>query len=88
MKLRSGGQSGRITVKITRENLMEWVENFVDDFNVKETMGKANIILPCLTKVGQNCFEHDQAAFETWLTSLKKNALNKSLLEEHTAVKL
>ena len=24
-----------------------------------------NIILPCLTKVGQNCFGQDQAAFET-----------------------
>ena len=47
-----------------------------------------NIILPCLTKVGQNCFGHDQAAFETWLTSLNKNDLYKSLLEAHTAVKL
>ena len=43
------------------------------------------IILPYLTKVGQNCFSHDQAAFETWLTSLNKNALYKSLLGAHTA---
>ena len=67
---------------------MEWVENFVDDFNDKETVGITNIILPCLTKVGQNCFSHDQAAFETWLTSLNKNALYKSLLEAHTALHL
>ena len=38
--------------------------------------------------MGQNCLSHDQAAIETWLTSLNKNALYKSLLEAHAAVHL
>ena len=70
------------------KRVMEWVENFVNDFNDKETVGITNIILPCLVKVGKNCFSHDHAAFETCLTSLNKNALYKSLLEAHTAVHL
>ena len=53
--------------------------------NDKETVGITNIILPCLTKIWQNYFSHDQAAFETWLTSLDKNSLYKSLLKAHTA---
>jgi len=56
--------------------------------NDKENVGINNIILPCLAKVGNNFFSHDQADFETWLTSLNKNALYKSLQEAHTAVHL
>lgn len=61
---------------------------FVDDFNNKESKGLTNIILPCLSKVGQNCFSDNNNTFETWLGSLTKNALYKSLLDAHTAVKL
>ena len=67
---------------------MEWVENFVDEFNDKEIEGLTNIILPCLTKVGQNCFSHDKKTFEAWLNSLNKNALYKSLIEGHKVVVL
>ena len=87
-KRRDKGIKGRLTVKITRDQLMTWVEDFVRDFNKKESTGLTNIILPCLTKVGQNCFFPDKTAFDSWLSSLNKNALYKSLLEAHIAVKL
>ena len=61
---------------------------FVDDFNNKESKGLTNIILPCLSKVEQNCFSDKNNTFETCLCSLTKNALYKSLLDAHTAVKL
>ena len=52
------------------------------------TNGKTNLIIPCLTKVGQNCFSADMEVFTGWLDSLKTNALYQSLLEAHTALKL
>ena len=67
---------------------MTWVEDFVTDFNNKEMNGLTTIILPCLTKIGQNCYAPDNTAFETWLNSLNENALYKALLEAHMAVKL
>ena len=67
---------------------MTWTENFVDDFNVKEKTGATNLLVPCLTKVGQNCFRPDSVEFNKWLESLNSNALYKSLLEAHTAMKL
>ena len=48
---RAEGVKGRLSVKVSRDQLMSWVENFVDDFNDKETTGVTNIILSCLTKV-------------------------------------
>ena len=36
---------------------MTWVEMFVDDYNSKERSGVTDIIIPCLTKVGQNIFK-------------------------------
>ena len=56
---RVAGVKGRLRVKVSREMLMSWVENFIDDFNDKKTAGVTNIIFPCLTKVGQNCFVDD-----------------------------
>ena len=90
-KRRAKSIKGRLTVKITRDTrdqLMTWVEDLVRDFNKKESTGLTNIILPCLTKVGQNCFFPDKTDFDSWLSSLNKNALYKSLLEAHIAVKL
>ena len=54
----------------------------------QEKNGLTNIISPCLSKVGQNCFEPDNEAFIAWLDSLTTNALYKSMLEAHTATKL
>ena len=85
---RAEGVKGRLSVKVSRDQLMSWVENFVDDSNDKETTGVTNIIFSCLTKVGQNCFVEDTKPFETWLNCLNKNALYKSLLVAHMAVKL
>ena len=82
------GIQGRLVVKINRGQLITWVENFVDDFNNIELKGLTNIILPCLSKVRPNCFSDENNTFETWLGSLTKNALYKSLLDAHTAVKL
>ena len=67
---------------------MTWVENFIDDFNYKEKKGLTNIIHPCQTKIGQNCFGDDKNTFDSWLNSLNKNALYKALLEAHSPVKL
>ena len=77
-----------MVITVGREQLMTWAENFISDFNVKESDGRTNIIVPCLTKVGQNCFSPDRASFDRWLESLNRNALYKSLLEAHTASKL
>ena len=41
-------------VKINRETLMTWSEEFVDNFNLQESNGITDIIVPVLTKVGQN----------------------------------
>ena len=75
-------------VKVGREQLMTWAENFVTDFNLKERTGKTDLIIPCMTKVGQNPFSNDTASFEAWLESLNRNALYKSLLAAHTASNL
>ena len=67
---------------------MTGTEKFVDDFNYKESSGITNLIIPCLSKVRQNCFVTDTKRFTAWLDSLDKNALYKSLLRAHTAMKL
>ena len=67
---------------------MTWTEEFVNNFNFNEATGKSNIIIPVLTKVGQNCFVSDTKPFANWLDSLNANALYKSLLESHTAANL
>ena len=36
---RAEGVKGRLSVKVSRDQIMSWVENFVDDFNDKETTG-------------------------------------------------
>ena len=72
-------------MKIDREQLMSWSEDFVNDFNSKEHSGELNSIYPCLTKIGQNIFQPIDDSFENWLNSLCKNALYKSLLEAQTA---
>ena len=85
---RSDGVIGKLVVKINRELLMIWTEKFVDYLNYKEGSGITNMIIPCLSKVGQNCFDSDTKSFTAWLNSLDKNALYKSLLRAHTAMKL
>ena len=52
---RTAGEKGKMVITVGREQLMTWAENFISDFNVKESDGRTNIIVPCL-KVGQNCF--------------------------------
>ena len=53
---RAAGERGKLVVKINREQLMSWTEEFVDDFNNKERTGIFRVIIPCLTKLGQNIF--------------------------------
>ena len=55
---------------VSREQLMTWVENVVNDFNCKEAKGLTNIISPCLSKFGQDCFEHDKTTFRLGLALL------------------
>ena len=85
---RGAGEKGKLVIKVGREQLTSWAENFVRQFNEKETSGKTDLIIPCLTKVGQNPFSNDTAPFDTWLESLNRNALYKSLLAAHTATVL
>jgi len=82
------GETGKIVVKVTREQLMTWTETFVDTFNSKESSGATDIIIPCLTKVGQNIFNDNSEPFTKWLESLNENALYKALLNAHVAVDL
>ena len=67
---------------------MTLTDKFVNYFHFKENNGFTNLIIPWLTKVGQNCFSDDKESFVSWLDSLNKNALYKSLLATHTAMKL
>ena len=64
---------------------MTWTEDFVNNFNIKERSGVTNIIIPCLTKVGQNIFSHDNETFSEWLDGLNENASYKALLNAYTA---
>ena len=67
---------------------MTWTEVFVEEFNNKERLGISNILIPCLTKLGQNIFSNDEESFPRWLDSLNENALYKALLRAHTASNL
>ena len=67
---------------------MTWAEMFVNNFNHKEKNKITNILVPCLTKVGQNAFSSDTEPFDNWLKSLEINALYKSLLSARNPVNL
>ena len=41
------GELGRLVVKINRELLVSWTEDFVNDFNVKEKTGETDLLIPC-----------------------------------------
>ena len=58
------------------------------DFDGRERSGETNILVPCLTKLGQNIFTDDTEPFTKWLDSLTKNALYKALLNAHSAMDL
>ena len=66
---------------------MSWTEDFVRSVNHQEIEG-SNIIVPCLSKVGQHCFDQNDKAFVDWLESLSEHALYKSMLAAHTENKL
>ena len=70
---RAAGIKEKLVVKISRELLMNWTEEFVESFNYKR-MGISNTIVPCLSKVRQNCFDSNNESFNAWLESLKTNA--------------
>ena len=38
-----------------------------------------NVLVPCLTKLGQNFFSEETEPFIRWLDSLKENALTRIL---------
>ena len=58
------------------------------DFDGRERSGETNILVPCLTKLGQNVFTDDTEPFTKWLDSLTENALYKALLNAHSAMDL
>ena len=64
---------------------MTWTEIFVEDFNIKERTGQTNVLIPCITKLGQNIFSDETDPFSNWLESLNENSLYKALLKAHTA---
>ena len=85
MRSTCNGENGKLVIKVSREQLMTWTENFVDNFNAGEKSGVTNIIVPCLTKLGQNIFSTETKPLSDWLESLNKNSLYKALLKAHTA---
>ena len=84
-RLRAAGNKGKLVVRVSREQLMSWTEQFVANFNRGESTGLTNILVPCLTKLGQNIFSSETEPFIKWLDSLNDNALYKALLNAHTA---
>ena len=58
------------------------------DFDGREKSGETNILVPCLTKLGQNVFTNETEPFTKWLDSLTENALYKALLNAHSAMDL
>ena len=56
-----------------------------DRFNLKEQSGVTDVIVPCLSKLGQNIFSYGEKEFPLWLDGLNENALYKALLNAHTA---
>ena len=68
------------------ELLMTYRKKNVDS-HYKENNGITNVILPCLTKVGENCFNSNTDSF-TSLDSLNKNDLYNCLLAANTDMNL
>ena len=58
------------------------------DFDGRERSGETNILVPCLTKLGQNVFTDDTEPFTKWLDSLTESELYKALLNAHSAMDL
>ena len=82
---RASGEKGKIVLKVSREQLMTWTEDFVNTFNYRENEGMTNILIPCLTKLGQNIYTEETKPYDEWIDSLNANALYKALLRAHTA---
>ena len=61
-KKRGSGVTGKIVIKISREMLMTWTEDFITVNSDNET-DILSTIVPCLTKIGQNCFSPDKKPF-------------------------
>ena len=85
---RGSGVTGNIVIKITREMLMCWTEDFINTVNSNMEIDILSTIVPCLTKMGQNCFSPDKKPFDEWLSSLSTNSLYKSMVAAHTATVL
>ena len=49
-----------------------------DRFNLKEQSGVTDVIVRCLTKLGQNIFSSDEKEFPLWLDCLNENAVYKT----------
>ena len=67
---------------------MCWTEDFINMVNSNMEMDILSTIVPCLTKIGQNCFNHDEKLFDEWLSNLSTNSLYKSMVAAHTAAVL
>ena len=62
---RAEGERGKLVIKINLEQLMSWTEEFVDDFNKKERLRITDVVIPCLTKLGQNIFVVRQSHYQS-----------------------
>ena len=61
-------------------------EYVVQDFNTNEKSTQS--IRRTFLKAGQNPWMHDENLFESHLSSLKKDALYKDIIENQTAVEI
>ena len=52
---RESGVTGNIVIKVTREMLMTWTEDFMNTVNSDNETDILSTIVPCLTKIGKNC---------------------------------
>ena len=83
---KANGETGTIKLKIHPSTMADITEYVVQDFNTNEKSTQS--IRRTFLKAGQNQWMHDENLFESHLSSLKKDALYKDIIENQTAVEI
>ena len=61
-----GAMVGAEHLKVDRDVLIGWLERGVKELNEAESTKATGGLYDCFTKVGQNLFAHDEAAFTAY----------------------
>ena len=80
MALRAkGAMVGAEQLKVDRDVLIGWLERVVKELNEAENKKVTGGLYDCFTKVGQNLFAHNEAAFTTYLDRLSETSVYEAL---------